>query len=132
MLTRISFLCVALLSASTLNAQTTQGTYFADTFEALKGELTLTGAQTSQIKPMVEQETGELAEIACNPVTPHTYKIKAIENIMRDSNKKIKTVLNAAQYEKLLQFRETQMQQARSSRFTDTNPPNFCSTSRHY
>ena len=130
MLRKISLMLVVLFWAFSLNAQTTQGTYFADTFGTLKRDLQLTDGQIAKIKPLLEQETGELEELACNPVTSRTYKINAFDKVLRSSNEKMKPFLTASQSDRLLGIRTIQMQQVRASHFAGTNPPNCCSTWR--
>jgi hypothetical protein len=54
----------------------------------LSEKLALTDAQQAEIKPILEQETGEVGQILANPVLSRGDKLKRYEKIVRSWDEK--------------------------------------------
>jgi Spy/CpxP family protein refolding chaperone len=82
--------------------------YFSLKMQNLTEKLSLTADQQAKIKPIVEQESGELNYLWGNPVVSQDQKVKDFEKIVRSSDEKLKPILTPAQLEKLQTMRTQQ------------------------
>jgi hypothetical protein len=73
--------------------------------------LSLTDDQRARIKPIAEQEAGELGYLWRNPAISDKDRLKRLEQTVRLSDAKIKPILSAEQQEKLEQMRVEQKQE---------------------
>ena len=84
--------------------------YFSMKLQNLSEKLVLTDDQRAKIKPILEQEAGEVAQIFANPVLSPKDKLNQYERIVRTSDGKIKPLLSATQLQKLQDLRKGQKQ----------------------
>lgn len=63
-----------------------------------------------KIKPILEQETGEVGQILLNPVISRKDKVNRWEKIVQSSDDKIKPLLSQTQLQKLQELRKEQRQ----------------------
>lgn len=87
------------------------GQYFSMKMQNLTERLSLTDEQRSKIKPIAEQEAGELGYLWGNPVVSDKDKLKRLEKVVRASDAKIKPILSPEQQAKLEQMRIEQRQE---------------------
>ena len=100
------------------------GEYFSMKLEHLTQTLDLTEEQQSKIKPILEQETGELDPLWGNPVVSRKEKLIQLEKIVLSSDKKIKPLLTEAQLQKLEEMRKEQKQELKKRIAEKTNNQN--------
>ena len=84
--------------------------YFSMKLQNLSEKLALTDAQQTEIKPILEQEAGEVGQIFANPVLSRADKLKRYEKIVRSSDERLKPRLSADQLGKLQDLRSQQKQ----------------------
>jgi hypothetical protein len=111
---------VPILSHETLPAETfdiakAPGQYFSMKLDHLREKLLLTPDQRTEIKPILEQEAGEVGEICANPALSRPNKLKRYEKIVRASDEKIKPFLSSDQLQKLQDLRKEQKQDLKST-----------------
>jgi len=82
--------------------------YFAMKMQNLSEVLDLTADQKARIKPIAQQETGEVTQVIFNPVTPRKERLAHWEKIVRKSDTQMKSFLSEAQWEKLQDMRKEQ------------------------
>jgi hypothetical protein len=87
------------------------GQYFSMKMQNLTQRLSLTDDQRAKIKPIAEQEAGELGYLWGNPVVSDRDKLKRLERVVRASDAKIKPILSPEQQTKLEQMRAEQKQE---------------------
>jgi len=87
------------------------GQYFSMKMQNLTERLSLTEDQRAKIKPIAEQEAGELGYIWGNPVMSDTDKLKQLEKVVQSSDAKLKPILTPEQRAKLEQMRAEQKQE---------------------
>jgi hypothetical protein len=87
------------------------GQYFSMKMQNLTERLSLTQDQRAKIKPIAEQEAGELGDLWGNPVMSDTDKLKQLEKVVRSSDAKLKPILSPEQQVKLEQMRKEQKQE---------------------
>jgi Spy/CpxP family protein refolding chaperone len=87
------------------------GQYFSMKMQNLTERLSLTDEQRVKIKPIVEQEAGELGDLWGNPVLSDRDKLKDLEKVVRTSDAKIKPILSPEQQTRLEQMRAEQKQE---------------------
>lgn len=92
----------------------TQATYFTYRTESLKQQLNLTAAQLAKFKPLVEQETGELMQEVCNPATSRKHQLARMNDILQESERRMRPALSAEQYQQLPKLREKIIQELKS------------------
>lgn len=93
-------LCVGMLKPSAwpqADASLTQATYFTYRMDQLKQVLALTPAQQQKVKPVVEQETSELMQYACNPATSRKEKVSQFNEVFRRSESGLRPLLTGEQ-----------------------------------
>jgi hypothetical protein len=110
---------VPILSRETLPAQTfdisrAPGEYFSMKLRNLQEKLVLTTDQQAAIKPILEQEAGEVSEIYTNTALSRPDKLKRYEKIVRASDGKIRPLLSANQLQKLQDLRKGQKQDVKN------------------
>ncbi len=82
--------------------------YFTMKQQHLAEALELTDKQQTQIKPFIEQESGEAGMILWTPVVPAKDRLKQFEKIVKASDAKIKPFLTPVQVTKLVEIRKQQ------------------------
>jgi hypothetical protein len=103
LLLRFAAIC-GLLAAGA--AAQTQATYFTFRFDSLKQQLNLASDQEKQVKHVIEQETGELMQVVCNPATSRKRQLAMFNDILKESEASMQTILTKEQYRRLPQLRE--------------------------
>jgi Spy/CpxP family protein refolding chaperone len=84
------------------------GQYFTMKMQNLTDNLNLTDDQRTKIKPIVEQERGEVGAACFTPTIPKKERIKRWEKIVLASDTKMKPILTTAQWQKLQDLRKGQ------------------------
>jgi len=67
--------------------------YFAHRLQNVDAQLRLTSEQKAKLKPILEQETGEMEVVYGNPATTRSQKLKKYWTIVNKSNASIKLFL---------------------------------------
>lgn len=114
LLTRFVVISALLFLVTGSATAQTQATYFTYRTESLKQQLKLTAAQQAKVKPMVEQETGELMQEVCNPATSRNHQLARMNDILQDSERRMRPALSAEQYQQLPKLREKIIQELKS------------------
>jgi hypothetical protein len=89
--------------------------YFSQKLQHLSEKLDLSPDQQAKIKPILEQEAGEAGESISNPVLSSEDKLNKLQTIVRSSDKKLKPILSADQWQTLQDMRKQQKQELRES-----------------
>jgi hypothetical protein len=108
--TEVPILSQATLAAHGPDWQKDSGQYFSMKLKHLTDTLALTEDQQATIKPILEQEAGEVDEIRFNPALSQKDMLNQYEKIVQASDKKIKRLLSATQLHKLEDLRKEQKQ----------------------
>jgi hypothetical protein len=108
--TEVPILSRATMPAQSLDWSKAPGQYFSMKLQHLSEKLSLTDDQQADIKPILEQEAGEVGQICVNPVLSNKDKQSRYEKIVRASDEKIKPLLSASQLQKLQELRKDQKQ----------------------
>jgi hypothetical protein len=82
--------------------------YFAMKMQHLSEVLNLSNEQRAKVKPIAQQETGEVGPVIFSPVLSREERLNRWEAIVRKSDAKMKPFLSQAQWEKLQQVRSQQ------------------------
>lgn len=82
--------------------------YFSMKMQNLTEQLSLTEDQRAKIKPIAEQEAGELGYLWGNPALSDKEKLKQLEKTVQSSDAKLKPILSPEQRAKLEQMRAEQ------------------------
>jgi len=82
--------------------------YFSLKMQNLSEKLSLTDDQQGKIKPIVEQESGELSYLWGNPTMSADDKVKEFEKVVRSSDKELEPILTPVQIQKLKTMRTQQ------------------------
>src|SRR5215469_1347179 len=98
----------ALPIENTIDWSKAPGQYFSIKMENLTQRLSLTDDQRAKIKPIAEQESGELGYVWGNPALSDKDKLKHLEEVVRASDAKIRPILSPEQQAKLEQMRAEQ------------------------
>jgi hypothetical protein len=85
-----------------------ESTYFTAKMQNLSEQLRLNQSQQTRLRPIAEQETAYIEQIRMNPVLSAQEKFKRLQEIVRDSDKKMKQFLSAQQWQKLQSLRKDQ------------------------
>ena len=101
----------ALPIESTIDWSKAPGQYFSMKMQNLTERLSLTEDQRAKIKPIAEQEAGELGYLWGNPAMSDEDKLKQLEKVVRSSDVKLKQILSPEQQAKLEQMRAEQKQE---------------------
>ena len=101
----------ALPIENTIDWSKAPGQYFSMKMQNLTQRLSLTEDQRAKIKPIAEQEAGELGYLWGNPVMSDNDKLKQLEKVVRSSDVKLKQILSPEQQAKLEQMRAEQKQE---------------------
>jgi Spy/CpxP family protein refolding chaperone len=115
----LAILTIAFLSAAALaqngedqssitSIRQQPSTYFTTRLDNMTRTLNLSSDQQQKLKPILEQETGELSEIHANPVISEKDKIKKFEEIVKNSDEQLKPILSREQWQKLQTLRKQQ------------------------
>ena len=89
------------------------GQYFILTLQRLSKDLVLTDDQQIKIRPILEQETGEVDEICFNPALSKKEQPNRFETIVRPSDNQITPLLSTGQIHQLEDLRKEQEQNAK-------------------
>lgn len=103
----------ALSSGKGVDVSKIPGHYFSLKLQNLTEKLNLNQDQQTKIKPILEQETGEVGQFWMNPVLSQEEKLNRLENVVRASDKKLKPLLTSEQVDKLRALRKGQKERAR-------------------
>jgi hypothetical protein len=106
--TEVSILSRETLPPQTFDVSKAPGQYFSMKLRNLQEKLALTSDQQNEIRPILEQEAGEVSEIFINSALSSPDKLKRYEKIVRGSDGKIKPLLSANQSQKLQDLRKEQ------------------------
>ena len=87
------------------------GEYFSLKLQTLSEKLGLSDDQQAKIRPILEQESGELSPLWNNPVISRKDKLDTLDKVVRASDEKIKPILSQTQREKLQEMRKQQKDQ---------------------
>ena len=85
--------------------------YFSLKLQNLSEKLTLSDDQQAKIRPILEQESGELSPLWNNPVISRKEKLDTLQRVVRASDEKIRPILSQSQREKLQEMRKEQKDQ---------------------
>jgi len=85
--------------------------YFSMKLQNLSEKLALSDDQQAKIRPILEQESGELSPLWNNPVISRKEKLDTLEKVVRASDEKIRPILSQSQREKLQEMRKEQKDQ---------------------
>jgi hypothetical protein len=104
----------ALLPENDFDLAQAPGKYFSLKYDILSRRLNLAPSQQAQLRPILEQEVGELGEIPfhLNVVSLDT-QVQMVEKIMYESDLRLEPVLSAQQWHTLQGMRKDQEQQLR-------------------
>lgn len=117
----ICFLAILTSAAGQTQAPLNQTTYFTYRLQHLNEALRLTPAQESQVKRVIEQESGMMNEIVCNLASSRKHQLQQFQDILRDSDESMKPILTPEQSQKLPQLRQDEMRNLES-----VKPPSTC------
>jgi len=101
----------ALPIQNTVDWSKAPGQYFSMKMQNLTERLSLTDDQRAKIKPIAEQEAGELGYLWGNPVISDKDKLKHLEKVVRSSDAKMRPILSPEQQAKLDRMRAEQKQE---------------------
>jgi hypothetical protein len=73
-------------------------------------KLALTDAQQAEIKPILEQEAGQVAQLCANTELSRVDKLRGYENLVQTTDEQIKPLLSGPQLKKLRDLRKEQKQ----------------------
>ncbi len=102
------------------DAAYTQATYFTFRMEQLQQELKLTPAQVQQLKPVIEQETAELMQFACNPSTSRNDKLLQFTDVFKRSESSMRPILTGEQNNTLVKLRQAMLQDYKTRKPADS------------
>jgi len=111
---------VPILRTETLPAQPTidwskaQSQYFSMKMQNLTEKLSLSEDQQAKIKPIAEQEGGEVGGVCFTPTIPRKERLDRFEKIVRASDAKMRPILSQDQWAKLQELRREQKQELKS------------------
>lgn len=104
----------ALPIENTIDWSKAPGQYFSMKMQNLTERLSLTDAQRAKLKPIAEQEAGELGILWGNPSLSDKDKLKRLEKVVTASDAKIKPMLSSEQQAELVQMRAEQKQELKT------------------
>ena len=79
----------------------------------LPSKLSLSDVQQAKIRPILEQESGELSPLWSNPAVSHKEKLDTLERVVRASDEKMRPILSQNQQERLQELRKEQKDQVK-------------------
>jgi len=109
--TEVPILSRETLPSAKLDASNVCGQYSSLKMQNLSEKLALTDAQQAQIKPISQQEAGEVGQICFNPALSREDKLSRYEQIVQASDAKMRPLLSASQVQKLQDLRKGQKQE---------------------
>jgi len=101
----------ALPAQPTIDWSKAAGQYFSMKMQNLTEKLDLSEEQQAKIKPIAEQERGEVGGVCFTPTIPRKERLDRFEKIVRSSDAKMKPILSQTQWEKLQALRKEQKQE---------------------
>ena len=87
--------------------------YFSMKLQNLSEKLALSDDQQAKIKPILEQESGELSPLWRNPSISRKDKLDTLERVVRASDEQMRPILSQNQREKLQEMRKEQKDQVK-------------------
>ena len=87
--------------------------YFSLKLQNLSEKLALSDDQQAKIRPILEQESGELSPLWSNPAISRKEKLDTLERVVRASDEKIRPILSQNQQERLQELRKEQKDQVK-------------------
>jgi len=87
--------------------------YFSMKLQNLSEKLALSDDQQAKIKPILEQESGELSPLWSNPAISRKDKLDTLERVVRASDEQMRPILSQNQREKLQAMRKEQKDQVK-------------------
>jgi co-chaperonin GroES (HSP10) len=99
------------LPATALDSSKLPGQYFSMKLQHLSESLNLSENQQRNIKPILEQEVGELRQYWGNPTISQKDKLKQWDKVVRSSDQKIKPLVSDEQWRSLEAMRKQQKQE---------------------
>lgn len=99
------------LPATGLDPSKLPGQYFSMKLQNLSESLNLSEDQQRQIKPILEQESGQLQQYWGNPTVSQKDKLKEWEKVVRSSDQKIRPLISDEQWRNLEAMRKQQKQE---------------------
>src|SRR5262249_707360 len=87
------------------------GEYFSMKLQHLSESLDLSSDQRSRIKPIIEQEAGEAAQVCFTSTLSVQDRLNRWEIIVHSSDERMKSVLSQVQWQKLQEIRKEQKQE---------------------
>jgi hypothetical protein len=96
------------LPATGLDWSKAPGQYFSMKLQNLSESLNLSEDQRRKIKPILEQEVGQLRQYWGNPVVSQKDKLKQWERVVHSSDQKIKPLISDEQWRNLEAMRKQQ------------------------
>ena len=87
--------------------------YFSMKLQNLSEKLALSDDQQAKIRPILEQESGELSPLWSNPAISRKEKLDTLEKVVRASDDKMRPILSQNQREKLQEMRKEQKDQVK-------------------
>lgn len=112
--TEVPILSRETISADSVDVSKAPGEYFSMKLQHLREKLLLTPDQRDQVRPILEQEAGEVGEIWVNPSLSRPDNLKRYEKIVHASDEKIKPLLTAEQVQNLQELRKELKQEVKS------------------
>lgn len=97
-----------------------QATYFTFRMEQLKEELKITPEQQRQAKYVIEQETAELMQYACNPTTSRKDKLAQFRGVFTNSESRMRPILTGEQSWKLHKLHDEMLQEFKTLKSPDS------------
>jgi hypothetical protein len=82
--------------------------YYSMKLRNLSEKLDLSEGQQTRIRPILEQESGELNDVWGNPALSQKEKVERLRRAVHTSDEKMKPILTHAQWEKLESMRQQQ------------------------
>ena len=90
------------------------GQYTSMKLQNLTERLNLTEEQQIKIKPIAEQERGEVGAFAFTPTIPRKERLERFEKVVRSSDAKMRPILSPTQWQKLQAIRQEQKQELKN------------------
>jgi hypothetical protein len=87
--------------------------YFSMKLQNLSEKLALSDDQQAKIRPILEQESGELSPLWSNPAISRKEKLDTLERVVRASDEQMRPILSQNQREKLQEMRKEQKDQVK-------------------
>ena len=101
----------SLASESDIDFSKAPSQYYSMKLQNLSERLDLSKEQQTRIKPILEQEAGELNYVWGNPVLSQKDKLEKVRRAVHTSDQEMKPLLSQRQWDKLERMRQEQQQE---------------------